>query len=292
MADTLTANVAESVNEMIHATIKLVPHKVIMPNLVTKVTIEKGYDRVDIPRVNSTPTILNPTEGDELTVSSQFDLTSTTIQPTHRAVMVRLHERATYFSKENLIAVVSDWLAQAEGRDMDTDLTAEFANFGTGNDVGTTNTDLTIAVVRQSRRLLFANTIANGGPAPTPLYCVISPLVEENLYTNLGLQGVVGSTSPWIPQGMSQELIESYFVDRILGVPLFRDGYMTEDASSDFICSMFSKESLMLAISKNWDMKTFEVPNWIGVILRAVADYNSGIRAFPLWGSQITADGA
>ena len=284
MADTLTTNIAESVTEIVNSTIALMPQKAPMMNLVTVKRIPKGFDRLEIPRVNSTSTVQTPTEGDELVVSSQFDLTSTTIQPTHRALMVRVHERATYFSKDDVIALVSEELSQSQAQDIDTDLTAEFANFGTGNDVGTTNTDLTVSVVRQARRLLYSTTRANGGPAPAPIYLVLAPIVEENLMEDLGLQGtipeVTATGQQFVPTGLSQDLIENYFIGRIVGVPIFRDGYMTQDGSSDFICGMFSKQALWLAISKDWDMKTFEVPNWIGV------------GAYPLWGSQVTADGA
>ena len=291
MADTLTTNIAESVTEIVTATIALMPQKAPMINLVTRKTIPKGYDRIEIPRVNSTSTVQTPTEGDELVVSSQFDLTSTTIQPTHRALMVRVHERATYFSKDDVIGLVSEELSQSQAQDIDTDLTAEFANFGSGNDVGTTNTDLVLAVLRTARRLLYANTRANGGPAPAPIYFVMSPLVEDNLFANIGL---FGSTSVFIPDGMSQDLIQNYAVpqNQLVGVQMFRDGYMTEDGSGDFICGMYSKSALHLAMSKDWDMKTFEVPNWIGVIIRSVADYNSGVGAYPLWGCQVTADGS
>ena len=294
MADTLTTNIAETVQEMIAATLALMPQQAPMLGLVEKITISKGHDRVELPRVNSTSNVQLPTEGDELTASSQFDLTSTTIQPTHRALMVRLHERATYFSRDNLISLVSTELSQTQAQDIDTDLTAEFANFGSGNDQGTTNTDLTLAVLRTSRRVLRANTRANGGPVNDMIRCVISPLVEENLFTNLGVQGVVGSTAPWIPDGWSQEMMSTYHIPQgqLLGVSMFWDGYMTEDGSSDFICGMFSPKALQFAISKDWDMKTFEVPNWIGPILRSVADYNSGVGRYPLHGVQITADGA
>jgi hypothetical protein len=294
MADTLTTNIAESVTEIVTATIALMPQKAPMINLCTRKAIPKGYDRIEIPRVNSTSTVQTPTEGDELVLSSQFDLTSTTIQPTHRALMVRVHERATYFSKDDVIGLVSEELAQSQAQDIDTDLTAEFANFGTGNDVGTTNTNLVFSVLRQARRLLLSTTRANGGPAPGPLFCVVSPMCEEDLFTDLGAQGVVSSTAPWIPNGMSEDIILNYAIpqNQLVGVQMFRDGYMTIDGSGDFINAMYSKQALHLAMSKDWDMKTFEVPNWIGVIIRSVADYNSGVGAYTLWGSQITGDGA
>lgn len=292
MADTLSANVAETTQELIAATIALTPQMAPMLGLVTKVNIGKGHDRVEIPRVNSTSSVQTPTEGDELVNSSQFDLTSTTIQPTHRAIMVRIHDRATYFSKEDVIALVSEELAQTQAQDIDTDLLAEFSNFG--QTAGGTGTDANLADLRTARRKLRANTRANGGPAQGLIRCVIAPIPEENLFTNLGVQGVVSSTNPWIPDGWSQEMIATYHIpqNQLLGVSMYVDGYMTEDGSGDFINGMFTKDALWYAVSKDWDMKTFEVPNWIGTIIRCVADYNSGVGGYSNHGVKITFDGS
>src|SRR3990172_8300774 len=161
MPDTLSANVAESFQELITATIELIPHKYPMPGLVTRETITKGHSTLEIPRVNSVPVVQTPTEGDELVSGSQFDLTSTTITPVKRALYVRVTDRAQYFSKDNVISLVSNQLAEIQSQDMDTDLLAEFANFGTANDVGTTNTDLTLAVVKLAHLMLDQNTYAN-----------------------------------------------------------------------------------------------------------------------------------
>ena len=294
MADTLAANIAESTQELIAATIHQLPSKSPMINLVTQILIPKGHNSVEIPRWNATPTVQTPTEGDNLVVSSQFDMTSTTISPTIRAIKVILSDRAQYFSKDNLIADISKWLAMAQAEDIDDDLTAEFVNFGTGNDVGTTNTDLVLGVLRTARRMLQANTRANGGPAPDPLYLVVAPIPLEDLLTNLGAQGLVASTSPWIPAGLSQTIIQTYGVpqDKIVGVNMFWDGYIAENGSADLICGMFSKEALHLAISQDWKLKVYDESDVIGTILRSVADYEAGVGAYSLWGAQITADGA
>jgi hypothetical protein len=293
MPDTLATNVAELTQEMIDATLMLLPQQAPMLPLVTRRDIMKGHDRLEIPRVNSTSTVQTPTEGDELVSTSQFDLTSTTIQPTLRALYVRLTERAEYFSRDDLVALVSEELAQTQAQDIDTDLTAEFANFGAGNDVGSTNTDLSLAVLADAHLLLISNTRANGGPAAQPIYCVLAPVPEHDVFTNLGMQGVVSSTSPWIPAGISEEIIRNYHIpqNRLVGVSFFRDGYMTENGSADFICGMFGAKALWLAVSKNWDLRPFEDSSWIGTIIRCRADYNSGVGGYPLHGSQITADG-
>lgn len=293
MPDTLAANLTETTTELIVATLALMPQMAPMLGLVTQKRLPKGANLLSIPRVNSTSTVQLPTEGDELVTSSQFDLTETTISPTLRALMVRMSGRALYFSKEDVVGIVSEELAQTQAQDIDTDLTAEFPNFGAGNDVGTTNVDLSLATLRQARRLLRSVTRANGGPVSGMIRCVIAPIAEENLFTNLGVQGVVASTPPWIPTGWSQEMIATYAIpqSQLLGVSMFVDGYITEDANADVALGMFSKDALWFGISKDWDIKTFEVPNWIGPILRSVADYNSGIGGYPLHGSYVLADG-
>lgn len=293
MADTLSANIAETTQELIDATIMLMPQKAPMINLVTRRDIPKGKNQLEIPRVNSTSAVQTPSEGDEIVNTSVFDLTSTTITPTYRAIKARIHERAQYFSKDQLVMLISEEIAQTQAQDIDTDLLAEFVNFGNGNDVGTTNVDLLLASLRTARRLLQAVPRASGGPAPDPIFGVLSPTALENVLTNIGLVGSVASTSPWIPAGLSEDLIKSYHVpnQQLVGVSLFWDGYITNDGSGDHICAMFSQKALWLAISKNWTIKTFENDTWPGVILRSTADYNSGVGAYPLWGSTVTADG-
>lgn len=290
--DTLSTNIAETTQEIIAATVALMPQNSVMLNCVERMTISKGHDRVEIPRVNATFSVDTPTEGDDIVLSQAFDLTSTTIQPTLRSVLLRVSDRAQYFSRDNVVQLVSGELSYTQAADIDTDLLAELANFNSNNDVGTTNTDLKFSVLRKARRLLQANTHANGGPAPGPWYCVIAPIPEEDLMIDLGAQGVVSSTAPWIPNGMSADMIMSYTLPSLVGLRVLVDGNMTENGSGDFICGMFSKQALQFAVSKDWDMKTFEVPNYIGTIIRSVADYNSGVGKFDRWGCTIVADGA
>lgn len=296
MADTLAANVAEITQEMIALTTMQMPQTAPAMSFFERITIPKGKNSAELPRANATFSVDTPTEGDELVTAQQWDLTSTTISPTLRAIRTRISERAKYFSQEDLLAMVSKELSRSQGQDIDTDITAEFTNLG--QTAGTTNTDITIAVLREARRKLQSNTVANGGPAPEPLATFLAPLVVENLATNLGLQGTVpvatATGQQFVPAGLSEDLIRNYMVPGVglVGVPTFWDGYMTEDGSSDFICAMASKQAIQYVVSKDWDMKTFEESNWIGVILRTVADFNSGVGKFANWGCKITADGA
>ncbi|MCR4376072.1 MAG: hypothetical protein NUW22_14610 [Acidobacteria bacterium] len=283
---------AEITDALIDSTVAMMPQHAVCMNLFEKINIPKGHNSALIPRQNSTFTVQTPTEGDEIVTNSQFDLTSTTISPTLRVIKVRISERAKYFSKEDVTRLVSKELARAEGQDLDQDLLAEFVNFGI-TDVGTTNTDLVLSVLRTARRALQDNSVANGGPAEN-LVTVLSPIGAEDLVTNLGVQGVVSSNNPWIPAGLSEQFIREYMVQgvNLVGVPIFVDGYMTVDGNSDKIGAMASRQALQWVVSKDWDMRTFEESDWVGVILRAVADYNSGVGKFANWGVPIIQDDA
>lgn len=290
--DTLAAQVAEITQELITSVTMQMPQTAPAMDFFEKINIPKGKNSAELPRANATFSVDTPTEGDELVTAQQFDLTSTTISPTLRAIRTRISERAKYFSQEDLERLISTELARAQGQDIDTDITAEFTNLG--QTAGQSNTDTTLAVWREARRKLAANTVANGGPAPGRIAAFVSPLVAENLLTNLGVQGVVSNTSPWIPSGFSEDLIRNYMVQgiNIVGVPFFWDGYLTEDGSSDFICAMASEQAIQYVVSKDWDMRVFEESNWIGAIMRTVADFNSGVGKFANWGVKVTADGA
>lgn len=290
--DTLAANVAELTQSIIAATVMQMPQHAPCMNLFEKVDIPDGRNSVLIPRNNSTFSVQTPTDGDEIVTNSQFDLTSTTISPTYRVIKVRISERAKYFSQQDVMRMISTELARAEGQDLDTDISAEFSNLGLSG--GTTNTDIALSDLRNARRQLMDNTVANGGPAPDPISVILAPIPVENLLTNLGVQGVVSSTNPWIPSGLSEDFIKQYLVAgvNLVGVPVYWDGYLTQNGSGDYICAMASKQAIQYAVSKNWDMKTFDESNWVGTILRAVADYNSGVGKYANWGVKLTADGA
>lgn len=302
MADTLSAQVAESVVEIVTSTIELIPHKAPLSNLVVRKNITKGHDRIEIPRVNSTSSVQTPTEGDELVLTSQFDLTSTTIQPTRRVIMVRVGARATQFSADDVIALVSEELAQTEAVDIDLDIAAEFTNLtcftaSTAGIGGGTGVNLVLSDLRHARALLKNNPRSSGGPAPGRIHCVFSPIQEEDLFADFGATGIAGLTMNGNPAqmgGIPMEIIQQYHVPQnaVFGMDLWADGNLTEDANGDLTVGIFSEKAIYFAVSKDWDMKTFEVPNWDGVILRAIADYNSGVGAYPKWGGSILVDGA
>ena len=293
MADTLASNVQASYSEIIERTIAQMPQSAPMLSLARKVIIPKGHHEAKIPRISSVSTVQTPSDGAELTSYSRFTLSSTTIAPTFRAILVRVHIRAQNYAREDLVRLISDEMALSQGQDIDTDLTGEFANWHTDNDVGTTNVDLTLSTLRTARRKLQSIPRAKGGPPRGDIIAVLAPIPAEDVVSDLGATGGVSGASPWIPRGLSEQLIRRFMISEIplMGASVFVDGYMPKDGSGDYICSMFGRDALAWACSMDWTLDVFSEANWPGVILRSLADYDAGIAGYAHHGAQITADG-
>ncbi|MFQ5472858.1 MAG: hypothetical protein ACE5FA_08260 [Dehalococcoidia bacterium] len=300
MADTLAAQIDESTQEILDAALLMMPQYSPTLNLVTKLTIPKGKKEAELPFVNSFPTVVTPTEGEEITQTSQFDLSSVTITPTQRVIKVRVSKRAERFSQEQLIAIISDWLGKAQAINTEEDLIAEFQNFHSDNDLGGNTTDLALSLLRTARRLLDSVTTANGGPAPQPISTVIAPVAGEDLLTDIGTQGVVASTSPWIPRGLSEDLVRQFALQggstfQLVGTAVFISSALAADsygaASGGRAAGMFSKQAIYHCISENWNLETFKESEWLGVILRTYADFDSGVGPYSRWGCFILTDG-
>lgn len=294
MPDTLFANVTATGQAMIQRAQALQPGYAPLMNLVTRVPIPKGKTQADLPYVTSLATVQSLTEGDEVVLADQFTIGSVSITPGIKAIKFRISKRAERFSQEQLTSLVADEMAMAEAQNVDELLGAQFTNAHTDNDVGTTNVDLVFSTLRTAKRLLRTTTRINGGPPRKKINVVIGGIPEEDLLTNLGAQGVVASTAPWIPEGMSRDIMESYAVPggQLLGAGIYMDSYLTQNGSGDFLCCMFSEDFLFYVYSQEWEHDVFNESEWLGVILRADADYGVGVGPFTHHGVQITADGA
>lgn len=292
MADTLTANISASYGAMVERTIAQMPQSAPMLSLARKLIVPKGANSAQIPRVSSVSSVQTPQEGDELSTTSRFTLASNTISPTLRAIYVRVHIRAINYSKEDLVKLISDEMALSQGQDIDTDLTGEFANWHTDNDVGASGEKLTLGKLREARRILQSVVRKNGGPPRGDIVTVVSPIVAEHLLEDIGASGV-GSGSNWIPAGISEQVLRRFHISEIplMGTAVFVDGYMAADGSGDYICSMYGTEALVWACSMDWQMSIHNEAEWPGLTLRSLADYQAGIAGFSHHGSQITADG-
>ena len=292
MPDTLSSNVSASYAAMVERTIAQMPQSAPMLSLARKLIVPKGSSSAQIPRVASVSSVQQPAENDELATTSRFTLTSTTISPTFRAIYVRIHVRAINYSREDLVRLVSDEMALSQGQDIDTDLTGEFGNWHTDNDIGRSGAKLTLARLRAARRTLQSVPRSRGGPPRGDVVTVLSPIVAEHVLDDLGAAGA-GNGSSWIPAGISERLIRRFHVSEIplMGTAVFVDGYMAANGAGDYICSMFGTEALVWACSMDWEMSIFEEAEWPGVTLRSMADYDTGIAGYVHHGCQITADG-
>ena len=299
MPDTLFSNISATGQSMILRAQALMPQKAPMINLVSKQTIGKGKTQADLPYVTSQATVQNMTEGDEVVFSDTFTISSISITPGIKAIRFKVSKRAERFSQEQLISLIGDEIGRAEGQNVDELLLSQFTNFHTDNDTGTTNVDMVFAALRTANRKVIGTTVPNGGP-PTgqKRSAVMSPIAYEDLLTNLGAQGAVANANPWIPEGPSANIMRQYAIpggDLLGGVGIFWDGYLQGsfvNGAGDTLAGLFAEKALWYVSSQDWEQDTFKESEWIGVIIRADADYGVGVGPVNHWGAQITVDDA
>lgn len=300
MADaTLVAQIEESTQEILDTTKLYFDSYSPMAGLSTRKDISKGHDSFEMPFVDSVPNVVHLAEGDDVPITSQFSLSSRTIDPVHRVISFKVSDQAAYLSRDQLITFIAKTMAMEEARDVDRDLLAEISNFTTT--AGTTNTDITVATVRTARRKLQSVATASGGPVRGNLALVLPPIPLENLMTDLGLQGVVSNAVPWIPDGYSQDLIKTFHVSdsrinvALMGLSIFTDSNMEGSGggeAGDYTVPLFPREALYLCVWWDWRMKTYDDSDFVGTKVRADAYYNSGVGPYPAHGCAITVDGA
>ena len=289
--DITPADVAAITDTVISTAEVLRPQFTVMERLVTRSPIPRGTNQIDVPYQESIFTPGDLPDGEEISTVQDFKVGTVPLTPTRLHITYRIDERAQRFSLEDIAVMAGRELARSQGQRFETDLLALTDDTGV-QDAGGSGGDITIVFLRTAKRMLLINAVEYGGPAPEPIYCVIGPHQEFDLQTDLGAISVVASTTPWIPHGLSEDLIKQYGVSgsALAGVPIFRSGYLNDTNHGTTGGTMFAKVGLILAVSKEWSVRVFEESNWPGPIIRSIGDYGVSLGPFPRWVVDLDCD--
>lgn len=286
--DVLSGDISAIIDTVIATAETLRPQMAPMMSLVTKRSIPKGSNQIDIPFQDA---ILSPnslTEGDEIPGVQDFSLDNISITPSMLEITYRIHRRAFSFGLEDISVIAGKELARAQAQRFETDLLNLLDDTGTLTQGGGAGDGMEFDDLMQSKRDLQANAVNQGGPAPEPVYAVMSSLQQYDLAVDLGARGVAAVTDNNLggfTPGLTEDLIRQYGVagSSLVGVPMFWSGYLTDANVATTGGGMFSRDALILAVSDDWDFKIFEESAWPGLIFRAIADYGTRVGPFPQW---------
>lgn len=179
------------------------------------------------------------TEGDDV-ANTAVSTSGVEISHTTNAVFATVVTDIAVHDAEELFAKLGKAAASAIVQKKNADIFALFDGFTT-NAIGTTNVDITEALVREGKKKLMQQSIL----ANEPIYMVITPEVFEDLMALYSLN--TNNTSDVVRDAVYRgEAPPIYGVHTVLHTSGI-------DESADLKCGMFTRDAL--AMSVGWDMK-------------------------------------
>lgn len=256
--------------------------------LATRYDIPRGHDRVRVPYQNSTFAVQSYTDDDEVTVSQRFSLDTLELTIAMRLIAYRISERASRMAYVDLGALAGEELVKARSEHMEAFLLDILE--GAGLSGGDATFD--IGEVRSAQLALLDVTRDSGGPARRPLYAVVAPTAEYEIYADIGVSSASTTfTRPLASGGKIEDIllgsgpaIEGNYAFDLLGVPFFRSGYFNQTTAGVVVADingfMFSKRALLLGVSKDWDLKIYDESRYPGLIVRSMSDFGGRLGPF------------
>lgn len=202
---------------------------------------------VSIPVFNPSASVEAPAENVAATV---LDLTGTTVDVTasRKAITTDLSVIASLGSAENMGLAIGKWFGAKMVEKINQDIFALFDGFSTA--VGTSNVDITAALIQQARSVLVK---AN---APTPHILAITPHVEEDLVAELsdtsGAGYILANTI------LTEGTVKKIFGCEVVVVSDLAAGTSAgQKDAADIKCGLFNPEAIAMNI-----MRDFEIEAW------------------------------
>lgn len=218
----------------------------------------KTVDRHDLPRGQgntwneirlSQITAQNITE---TTVQENFSLYSDTlfsVTPGMVQVATRMTDKTFRRVSGNVASMLGKGAQLAMNRKLDTDIIAQYANFGTT--LAGTATTLNHGHISAGTARILSNTTESGASAG-PLHAVLHGFGLKDLQDEL--ESGVGTYI--VTDGLTAEMYAKGFVgfDRIAGANIWRDDNITVDSTPDARGAVYAQKALVLV--RELEMKT------------------------------------
>ncbi len=286
------SNVIDTVNQVAEV---LELEYAVMGNLVMRREIPRGQKVVRIPYQTARFEAQDYTDGDEIPAGQAVGINSLDLSTNELQITFRITPRGLRQPAVDLAAMAGDMKAKAQAEALEVRLLALTDDSGSQDLALGGSVDANISHIKTMRRMLRNISHLDGGPPKPPIFCVINPIMEEDLLTDLGVTAAaIGGSSndvsarviPSVLQpliNISPSLDDSYFGE-ILRIPIFVSGYIGETIGSVTAPdngAFFAKSALILGVAAEWDTKGFEEASWPGIIVRSMTDYGARLGPYP-----------
>ena len=242
----------------------------IMRGLVKNYTLSQGSGKTVTVPIYPLQSAAALTEGTDLTTSA-VSTNGAVLTVAEVGLMTSVTDLAQRTSSSDVIADVGRLFGEAIARKIDTDLTAQFANFTT-NVVGTANIEAISATLSAADVFKAVAALRSAGVPGTDLACVLHPSVAYDLKATLT------NTFANPNAGMLQnEAMMSGYVGMLAGVPVFETSNIVNNGTAgDFVGGLFHRDALGLAVLQDINIETQRDASLRATELVATATYATG----------------
>lgn len=241
-------------------------HNTPCKNLVEHFQLKQGEKSITVPKVGRA-TAAALTDGVDMADSAAIGMTSTSLTTSEVGVKFIVSDKLVRQANDNIFRMVGRQGGDALARKCDSDIIALFDGFSDA--AGSSTSTLDVAAFMECVARQEAGKSGTGEPAPMPYACVAHP----HSIATLRKDTMPAGTYPF-PHGYSEDLLKSWLALTIGGVPIFRDGNLSIDATTT-ACkgAMFSKNAMAYVESQSPNVERERDASLRATEINMVTDY-------------------
>jgi hypothetical protein len=243
MPQAATTGNLETASRIIIATARYTEeHNAPAMNLIEQFTLPKGSKQVTVPKVAQME-MSDLVDGQDIIDEEDIGMTTVDLTAAEVGAKIIITDKLARQSSENVFSMIGRQLGDGMARKKDGDVIALYSGFST--DIGAAGRAMSLANVSA------VVAYAKGKKFGTQVYIVQHPFAVWDIANT----AVTASSTYPVPAGWSADLLGNFFsgLRPINGVPIFEDGNITIDSSTDAIGVCADKSAL--AVLKSVDIK-------------------------------------
>ena len=255
--------------------------------LVSRYDIPQGAKQVNIPIWGRNDAVA-VTEGIDISAPEQLSVTVTSVTASEHGIMTFVSDRLSRQNNEDILAHVGEVQGGALGRLLESDLTTLFDSFT--NSIGASGSLLTYYHVAGAVSYLKTDNSSTYGMAPgTPSGVFHPEQIRGFVQEVTGIQGggTTGMAAQPIPEGITAEVIQSYFRgnEKIFGIPIFQSGVLARSSNASK-GAVFVPGAIALAMAHEMEAEEERDASLRGTEMVMVGEWGEAEIADP-WGVEM-----
>ena len=224
-----------------------IEHQAVFTNTVTAMKMGQGEKSIYIPKFGSI-TCNDLTDGVDMAASETLTITGTTHTTDEAGCKVIVTKRLRNHLKANAFRSAGKVIGNAMQKKIDTDGLALYS----GLDSGLSNANSSFSIGYMAAAV--TQCIGQAEPAPMPMSLVAHPYMLHPLIDGISQP----ATTLMMPPDFQMSVLMKHFmgIDKLYGVPIFRDANATIDGNADTYGAVYSKSAFIYVTG-------YEIENWL-----------------------------